>query len=220
MVDEANDNGGSMPWKRGSVPVPDPTVLTTQQLYREIAMMRELLEAKAGCQADALARHENEAQRRFIEIGQINTKFSELTLREVQQLKQLHDERFATVGMRFDERDKRFEQIDKANKDAIAAALVGAKELTNVQNIANNQAFEKSQVNFSKQIDQISEILRTITRSTEDKIGDLKTRLDTIEAKKAGSSENWSGLISVAGLIISIGALLVLAFTHVAPIAH
>jgi hypothetical protein len=33
----------------GVVPVPDPTLLTTQQLIRELSISRELLESKISC---------------------------------------------------------------------------------------------------------------------------------------------------------------------------
>jgi hypothetical protein len=81
-------------------PIPDPTLLTTQQLIREILSLRELLEAKQ----QAFSR---ETDMRFAGLN-----------KEIIALQELHSEKFAAVARQFDERDTRAlvtaEAIDKA----------------------------------------------------------------------------------------------------------
>jgi hypothetical protein len=69
-------------------------------------------------------------------------------------------------------------------------------------------------VAFTKQIEQIQTILNTITESTNDKIMDIKARMGASEGRRAGGQENWSMLLSVAGVLIALGSLVTVVLLH------
>jgi hypothetical protein len=207
-----DNNEGRLP--RGGVPVPDPTVLTTQQLLREIQLLRELLDVKNDSVKDILSSRMDSID---ITIGLIEGHLKGITegaANQISRLQELHNEKFESVQMMFMERDKRTEQLALADKTAIAAALQAQKEAVNAQNIANATAQTKTEAAFTKQIEQLQAIVNTITQSMEDKISDLKGRVDTSEAKKVGGSENWIAILGATGVIISIITLGILISSH------
>ena len=93
-----------------SKPDPDPTILTTENLRREIANLKELLETRLnGNDAARVAQHD-------------------LIKAEIGILSNVTEQRFAGIETQFSERDKRTEQLSMADKTAIAAALQAQKE--------------------------------------------------------------------------------------------
>lgn len=180
-------------------PVPDPTVLTTQQLLRELAALREIIEARldGGDQAVVLLRTTTDKTPAAIEAA-------------VKQLQQLHEEKFRSIAVQFAERDTRTEQTSRDSKVAVDAALQAAKEAVGEQNKSNALAIAKSESGFTKQIDQQGTIIATMANGLNDKIDDLKTRLTTIEGRSTGHGDVWGYIIGIAGLVIA--ALAVIGF--------
>jgi hypothetical protein len=89
----------------GLVPVPDPTLLTTQNLLREVASLKELLDAQ---------------------IAATNSLFDEKIARYVA----VSNEKFEAVAAQFSERDTRTDQRAGDTKLAVDAAFAAAKEAT------------------------------------------------------------------------------------------
>jgi len=112
--------------RAGSVPVPDPTVLTTQQLTKQIDSLKELLS-----QAD------------------------QSMLDRLEALRLLHEERFNSIAQQFKERDTRTDQLATASTVAINAALQAAKEAVVNQNISNEKAIAKIEANTTKFLDNL-----------------------------------------------------------------
>ena len=227
-----------------TVPVPDPTLLTTQQLIREMASLRELLEtrldgmdkaimliqaqadripsstdialqrlqelldnklANVQAQFDARDRAVDRAVTTALEAQKATMLLQNSSLNEsVSRLQELHNEKFESIATQFRERDVRTEQASKDSKVAIDAALQAQKEAVGKQNEANSAAISKSEAAFVKQIDQIGILISTMTKGTDDKIGDIKDRLTTIEGLKKGASELWIVLVGAIGIIISV----------------
>jgi hypothetical protein len=161
-----------------SVPVPDPTVLTTQALQREIeaarerfddkiVMVREVIEARLDGNDDAIAL-----------LRETVDKAPELLDHAIRQTRELIDERFRAIDTRFGERDIRNNAATSSNKEAITAALTAVRE-----------AGAKSETAFTKQIDQIMTLIGSTQKSIDDKVGDLKDRLTIIESRKVGEKE-------------------------------
>jgi predicted HTH transcriptional regulator len=148
-------------------PVPDPTVLTTQQLLREIATSREVIETRLSGMDKAIELLQAAADR-----------YPAFVRAEVKQLQELHEEKFSSIGTQFAERDKRTEQLSLADKTAIAAALQAQKEAAGAQNESNAAANAKTETNFAKLIEQNQALLLEVRRNTEAQINDLKSRLD------------------------------------------
>ncbi len=154
-----------------TVPIPDPTVLTTQQLLREIATSREIVETS------------------------------------IKGLRELHEERFASISNQFIERDVRTEQASRDSKVAVDAALKAAKEAVEEQNKSNALAIAKSEAGFTKQIDQIGILVSTTQKGNDERFEDIKGRLVLLEGVRRGGSEIWAYMIAIAGLAIAILAI-------------
>jgi hypothetical protein len=210
---DSNDNPREV-IARGSIPIPDPTLLTTQQLYREIAIIRTLVDDRTSS-----VREVTDIRFKGLDtaIKLLSDNIIELTDRAVHEAKTLQarlDEKFKSVQIQFEERDKRSEQRAFADTTAVVAALQAQKDAVNSQNVANAAAASKSEVAFTKQIEQIQTILNTITESTNDKIMDIKARMGASEGRRAGGQENWSMLLSVAGVLIALGSLVTVVLLH------
>lgn len=116
-------------------PIPDPTVLTTAQLLREIA-----------------------------------------------QLKELFDERFGTINLRFSERDLRFAQ------QAVDSQLAIDRALANL-----NVVLARLETQFGKQIDAMTQ-----------RVDDLKTNVSEIQGNRQGSVQMVGWGIGAAGVILAV----------------
>jgi hypothetical protein len=158
----------------GWVPVPDPTVLTTEALLREIANLREILDGRMDAMDQA-------TELRIAEILKVPAE----TQRLIDHLADLHDEKFHSIALQFSERDVRTDQASRASKEALDAALLAAKELVGATNLANAAAAAKSEDNFTKQIDQITTLITSNQAATDARITELKERID----RGAGGTE-------------------------------
>jgi hypothetical protein len=207
---------------RGSTPVPDPTILTTQQLYREIAASREIIEANIGKIETRLDGMDTATELNKQQVDKIPCLIDD----KIRQLKTLTEEKFAgmmekfhSIDVQFKERDTRTEQSSKDSKVAVDAALQAAKEAVGEQNKSSALAIAKSEAATNKQLDQIGVLISQTNKALDEKINDLKGRLDRGEGQKVQATENkgqqnWFiglfviGGLTVIGIIISIVALL------------
>ena len=200
-----NGDGGQRNSSGGWTPRPDPTLLTTQQLIREQAGLKELvLSIVEGNfkvidtrligmdRALQLLHEQQEGRQQVIDvsIGQLRAlhseKFDSIAMNLDERDKRL-DERFDGIGTQFQERDKRTEQLSLADKTAIAAALQAQKEAAGATNESNGAALAKMENNFTKLIEQGQTLVQSVSRNLEDKINDLKSRLDRGEGKTSVS---------------------------------
>jgi hypothetical protein len=168
----------------GWTPVPDPTKLTTDavgaaedRLRREMATLREIIEAR-------ILALENDAELRLDALREVRPQ----TERQINHLRELHNERFASVALQFAERDVRTQQAVAASKEALDAALLAAKELVGQQNTSNVEAAAKAEASFTKQIDQIAVTISTLERSFTDRLTELKERIDRGEGQGEGET--------------------------------
>jgi len=210
----------------GAVPSPDPTVLTTSALQREIFGLRELLEGKL----ERLTK-EQELVRMIIEarldgmdkaiklLQDISDKFPARIDEKIMALKAFHDmrfdaiiqtfsEKFESIQTQFKERDVRSEQGSKDSKVAIDAALQAAKELVGKQNESSALAIDKSEKSTTKQIDQLGILITTGNKATDDKIDDVKERITRIESEARGASHLWGFIIGAIGIVIAFVAVI------------
>ena len=221
-----------IPASAGMVPVPDPTVLTTQatdvakdQLRRELEAVKEVLETRLN------------AMDKAIELFQKHNDLTPLQMKDwinnvhilLEQRFETVNERFRTIGIQFTERDTRTEQIARGNETALTAALNAAKEAVNQQNIAFTQATSKSEAAFIKQIDQLvalfqtgmkalDEKITTGTKTSDDKIANVEKQLTMLVGSGVGQvnarterhevSGTWIGVL---GLIVGVLGLLTAA---------
>jgi hypothetical protein len=199
-------------------PSPDPTILTTQQLNREMALLRELVDVKfAEANQQSIMRHEMLKVRldgMDKAIGLVQSEADRLPSHvdeKIAALKEIHEEKFASIQTQFFERDVRTEHTSKDSKIAVDAALQAAKEAVAAQNSSNSIAIAKSETGTTKQIDQMGLLIQTGNKAADDKITDLKERITRLEGRDEGGTkivaqQQSSGQLSIAliGVVFAI----------------
>jgi chromosome segregation ATPase len=180
----------------------DPTPLTTAMLLREISNLSE----KVGIRIDGIEK----AQATFEKsLTRVPTEVQ----KEVGHLRELHEQRFSSVEQR-QEADK------KASEDALKVALQAQKELAAAQDTANAAAITKSQDATDKQVGAIKQTNDANFKSLDDKIADLKGRLDRGEGGSGAVRERNTDRRLDTGLIVAIIAILLTAASIVFAIVR
>jgi cation transport regulator ChaB len=158
---------------------PDPTILTTELMRREITALRDVLDMRIEGQADLIRLLQASLLKRRSDIAE-----------GVSHLQILHEEKFSSIQTQFTERDTRTEQTSRDSKVAVDAALQAAKEAVGEQNKSSALAIAKSEAGTTKQIDQIGVLITTTNNATNDKIDDLKQRITSVESRTVGHRES------------------------------
>src|SRR5271154_2582056 len=163
---------------------PDPTNLTTQQLWREVGALKELINVRLEAAAEAVKLLQQQANR--------SPSINEVFLQHEERFKSTmgaFDSAVASIKQQFAERDTRTEQTSRDSKVAVDAALQAAKEAVGEQNKSSALAIAKSEAATTKQIDQIGAIITATNSGLNDKIDDIKSRLTLIEGRTAGIAQ-------------------------------
>jgi hypothetical protein len=193
--------------ERDWTPRPDPTTLTTAQLLREMSSLREIFETRLNGMDKAnqvLAETVNRTPTAIqTAIANLKDVYDERFTSVQQQLGDrgaTYDERFASIAQQFSERDVRTDQAATASASALAAALQAAKEAVFEQAQAAAKAAEKTELSFTKQIDQIQLQIKTIGDGFSDRIAELKERIDRGEGADHGSAATVLDQRAISGL--------------------
>jgi deoxyribodipyrimidine photolyase len=190
-----------------SRPDPDPTLLTTQQMLREVEELKDLVFTRLDAMDKAV----------ILVTG--NTAVT--TGLQISHLKELFAEKFETISLQFKERDVRTEQMATQTKVAVDAALQAAEKAVGKQNEAFQTATAKSELSVTKQIDQLGTLFQNSTRALEEKINELRDRFNRGEGVGAGrDNEHTSRLQSVAMGNSTIVAICAVAALIGGLIAH
>lgn len=172
-------------------PDPDPTLLTTENLRREIANLKELQETRlSASKADTIALHD-------------------LLLAKIEVLSSVTAQQFEGIAIQFAERDKRTEQLSLADKTAIAAALQAQKEAAGAQNESNAASVTKQEAAFTKLLDQNQTLFQTAMSALTTQLNDVKSRLDKGEGQSSGSRDVWGWVFGAAGIGVAVAALFI-----------
>jgi hypothetical protein len=196
----------------GNIPVPDPSLLTTEQLRRELGSLREVIETRLRGmdRATELIAVELEKQ-----TSNVSTAFEHQQAARDDQLRALkeyllsrldlyssvNDERFIGIRTQFAERDTRGEQEKLASRVSLDAALAAAKEAVGEQNKSNTLAIDKSDRATSEKLNALIAQMTAQFESLNDKITALSSRMDRSEGKSQGGAALWAALVAVAVLI-------------------
>ena len=190
-----------------SKPDPDPTVLTTQALFREINQVQALLDAHMdgleGTLSARITAIDRDVDRLQLAVEQEPASTGAL----IGTLRDLHEEKFKSIQVQFVERDTRTEQTSRDSKVAVDAALQAAKEAVGEQNKSSALAIAKSEASTTKQIDQQGLLIASSTQGLDDKIDDIKDRLTRIEGKDIGTRsthEDNRSLIAVGVAVLAV----------------
>lgn len=201
----ADDEGQDKAHSVGADGKTDPTTLTTDQLRREIGALKDLMLREISqlekLSATEIACAQELADQKFAAIdhatalrltviGDIPKTIAE----KVNHLAALNEERFASVGRQFAERDTRTDAITVLNNKALDAALAAQKEAAAETNKSNTLAISKSETATTETINKLAELFQTTTDGLSDKIDDLKSRVGAIDATMVGFIERGAGV--------------------------
>jgi cation transport regulator ChaB len=180
--------------------VTDPSQLTTRQILREVSLLEDKLVTR-------MLAEEKSIDKLFSQIE----KVPDIIDHSLVQINAVHAEKFNSIQTQFRERDTRAEQTSKDSKTAVDAALQAAKEAVGEQNKSSALAISKSEVAVTKQIDQIYTLIAAANKTTDEKINDLKSRLDQNVGQEVGvkavkdDGKSWIAIgISLVGLLVMI----------------
>jgi hypothetical protein len=182
---------------------------------QEVAALREILTTRLDGIDRATSLLSETVNRTPTQIQTEIAHVRELMTEKLGSLGGQAEEKFRSIDQRFDERDVRTGQAATASAQALAAALQAAKEAVFEQAQAAAKAAEKTELSFSKQIDQIQLQITTVADGLGDKIDDLKGRIDRGEGTSAGAQSsrtesrlNTGQLITFALLAVAVLGLL------------
>jgi membrane protein involved in colicin uptake len=167
---------------------------------RDAALAAALQAAKEAVneQATAAARATEKAEESFKTI--------------LNGLRDIYNERFTSIHLQFTERDVRTEQAATASASALAAALQAAKEAVFEQAQAAAKAAEKTELSFTKQIDQIGLQIKTVSDGFGERISELKERIDRGEGSESGSKSHATETrLNVGAVVAGVSMLIALA---------
>lgn len=187
-------------------PIPDPTLLTTEQLRRETGTLRDALMTEIIGGRTAL-RAEIQGDKRVFETRlagmdeaikllqalrdkmpmEIDAKLLSLQAL-IQKEFAIHDERFASVALQFKERDTRSERESRDNKVAVDAAFAAQKEAAAKQDEANSKAIDKSEKATTETINKLTELNRTEIKGLSGTMDDLKDRVTRAETNATAAA--------------------------------
>ena len=186
------------------VPIPDPTLLTTEQLRREVGTLREVIEVRLDGMDIATKLLADGVNRVPSDIDKQVQHLTDLFGERMQGLKAELLSLGKGIQLQFDERDIRSRAAEDAAKVAVNAALQAQKEAAAAQNESNAAAITKSEGATVKQIDGILALLASNTQAINDKIAALTSRLDRGEAIITGAQINRSERRADTGSITAV----------------
>jgi DNA anti-recombination protein RmuC len=200
MMADPGPNGGARP-------VPDPTILTTEQLLRAIAAERDFVNGQLDVLRERLAGIDVATELR---VG-TGTAVTAATDEKIGHLSSLVDERFASIATQFKERDTRSERESRDNKVAVDAAFAAQKEAAAKQDEGNQKSIDKSEKATNESINKLGDVVKASNEALTDKIEDLRTRLSELASQvngsiqsHAGGQEQKAGVYAAAGFVISL----------------
>lgn len=158
--------------------------VTTQQLIRENFWLRELLESKLTAIETRILASDKAVQ--LLQAFADRTPTTNDVQHDVEALREVVMEKFNGIKTQIVERDVATEKASKDVKSAVDAAFAAAKEAVGEQNKSNALSITKSETGFTKQIDGISDLIKTNAKAVDDKINDIKERITIIESKTNG----------------------------------
>jgi hypothetical protein len=141
-----------------NIPIPDPSLLTTEQFNRG-----------------------QDAQRREM------SALREYLISEMTRIEKVHEEKFKGLEIRFSE-----SKVE--GKNALDTALRAVTD-----------ANDKSEKNFTRQIEANEAQTKTITNALNSQVADLKERFMGSEGKSAGATDNTARLMAAAMFMVALG---------------
>jgi methyl-accepting chemotaxis protein len=209
----------------GSVPVPDPTALTSAALYREVSSLRELIEQRIDGVMALSKERDNRVDGMFT-AAQSRKKALQMEFRtNLTALRELEDEKFKRVEQQFELVERQRVEQKKDTKDAVDAALTAQKEAVKEQTTASataigksesatNKALEQLGANFNtavdslrRTIDEVKERISEVDRNLRDAVATVDAKASGTISQKTGATESKTGLYAALGAVVAVVAI-------------
>ena len=192
----------------GSRPVPDPTELTDRAIARLEKQLTLYIDGEIKAIEARLDAQDKAQSTREVSVEIIHEEIQ----RRVQQLQELHEQKFAAIQVQLAERDARVASEKKDAKLAVDAAFAAAKETGALQEKANREAIDKSERATSETIKTNQESSRASLASLSKGLDEVKDRVTRIESAKVGGTENRTNFYATIGLIATVTFLFIAIF--------
>lgn len=184
-----------------TVPIPDPTLLTTQASEKAVSNLKELLQTQFGALKGIIDRQQTQLDTRDGDIRVAISHLRDLLMGEVSKLEAVTAQQFVRIDSTLAERATQGLQLAAANTKAIDTAFQSAEKAVSEQNKANTTAINKSETAVADSLKQLRDLFETANKGTNDKIDtnntsiatqitDLKSRLDKGEGRSNGVLAN------------------------------
>ncbi len=177
----------------GSVPVPDPTKLTTEALDRALVIVQATLEAQGAVLTEQITHQREHVDDKVRACNQA-----------IDALKEMRDAKFAEVDRQLRQSEHMRIEQKGDTRAAVDAALTAQKE-----------AISKSEVAVGKQLEQLSETFRTGFDGIKREVAIVRERVVAIEQQKEGAQGANASLYAVAAFLV---AVIIIAATLAAAI--
>jgi len=171
---------------RSNIPVPDPTLLTTAALDREIAHLRELVTAEHMADVGSLRAAEKAHQLTHEAEERLRDTQHDALLEQVASLKELLKEALA------------------ARDQALTAALAAAKEATGKAEDATTKQLDSLRTNFDVEIKAMRDLIDDIKVSANSRA----VEAGTAGGRIAGKEYVWGVVVIVVALVLSFVGIL------------
>lgn len=192
----------------------DPTSLTTAQLQREIAALKELVFVRLGAIEEGIETAHNDLVRVPTDVQKQIAGLREYLEGKIECDKELKEEKFKYIIERFDIIEQARQEQKRDTATAIDAALRSAKEAVIEQNSNNNNNINKSENNMTKQLEQIGRQMTEQFRAHDDKINDVKDRLTKAESTSTGKTVGSDSITKFIPWLIMAAAVVVAILSY------
>lgn len=205
----------------GSRPVPDPTKLTDEAIAKADKAIRDWTTGQLDVLRSRLDGMDTATDLRLKVVDHIPDVIDE----KVKCVEDVTAEKFITVNGRFDDVARRTAEQKTDTKDALDAALQAAKDAVSLQTEASDKAIAKSELSTTKQIDALATLVDRSSGEKDEKINDLKSRLDRLEASRQGGVDQRTETRAqttdnraLFGILIALGGLFLTAIVVLAAV--
>jgi cation transport regulator ChaB len=181
-------------------PVPDPTILTTEQLLRAVASERDYVNG----QISILVQRLDAMDKATALLSETVNRVPTVVQTEISHIRGLTDEKFVSIATQFKERDTRSERESRDNKVAVDAAFAAQKEAAAKQDEANAKAINKSELATAETIKTNADLFASQIEAMRATIDDLKIRVTAAESKSTGGKEVVTAIYAFAAFVLVI----------------
>lgn len=204
-----------MPQGQGR-PDPDPTILTTQALMREIEAVKELLK-------DQDVNHKQMLKDKVDARHTEQLALMDLLQSKIDSLNAVTNEKFESTDREFALVERQRIELKNDTKGAVDAALIAQKEAVKEQTIASDKSIAKTETNTDKRLEEQAKTTASDIGALRTVVSDLKDQVIELRAEKRGGQEqiterrqaNSSTIGVIAAISTVLGIMLTLAATGI-----